>query len=284
MEDQSVIQGNIELFNEAALRAGKVGSSNNIGFHLIAPSDHDFYIFSEFPFDLLYSRTMSTRPTSDHLLRQLQTNSMFSGLDEKTLRILAQDAIWREYSAGEVVVLEGEALTGLLYLQSGWIKAVKISPGGREQILRFLEPGETFNEVGIFADQPNPATAIALEHAGVWLIRRETVMRLLQENPTFSKYVIARMAERLLYLVSLVTDLSLRPITGRLARLLLEEATDDLLHRPRWYTQAELAARLGTVPDVVQRALRNLEKEGHIEVERSVIRILDRNALEEIAA
>ena len=227
---------------------------------------------------------MSTRPTSDHLLRQLQTNSLFAGLDGKTLRTLAQDAFWREYSTGEVVVLEGEALPGLLYLQSGWIKVVKVSPGGREQILRFLEPGETFNELGVFADQPNPATAIALEKAGVWLIRHETVMRLLQENPAFSQFVIAKMAERLLYLVSLVTDLSLRPITGRLARLLLEESTDDMLDRPRWYTQAELAARLGTVPDVVQRALRNLEKDGNIEVERRVIRILDRAALEEIAA
>jgi CRP/FNR family transcriptional regulator len=158
---------------------------------------------------------------------------MFAGLDEKTLRTLAQDAFWREYNAGEVVVLEGEALPGLLYLQSGWIKVVKVSPAGREQVLRFLEPGETFNEVGLFADQPNPATAIALEQSGVWLIRRETVMHLLQKNPSFSQYVIAKMAKRLLYLVSLVTDLSLRPITGRLARLLLEEATDDLLQRPR---------------------------------------------------
>ena len=92
------------------------------------------------------------------------------------------------------------------------------------------------------------------------------------------------MAGRLLHLVSLVTDLSLRPITGRLARLLLEEAPDNLLLRPRWYTQAELAARLGTVPDVVQRALRNLEKDGLIEVKRREIRIVDRDALEEIAA
>lgn len=226
---------------------------------------------------------MSTRLTPDHLLKQLQTNSLFAGLDEKTLRALAQDAHWREYSAGEVVVLEGEGLPGLLYLQSGWIKVVKVSPGGREQILRFLEPGETFNEVGVFADQPNPATAIALEQAGVWLIRRDTIMDLLQENPAFSQFVIAKMAGRLLHLVSLVTDLSLRPITGRLARLLLEEAVDDLLLRPRWYTQAELAARLGTVPDVVQRALRNLEKDGLIEVKRREIRIVDRDALTKIA-
>ena len=227
---------------------------------------------------------MSTLPTSDHLLQQLQTNSMFAGLDEGTLRALAQNAHWREYSAGEVIVLEGEGLPGLLYLQSGWIKVVKVSPGGREQVLRFLEPGETFNEVGVFADQPNPATAIALEQAGVWLIRRETVMGLVQENPAFAQFVIAKMADRLLHLVALVTDLSLRPITGRLARLLLQEAAGDLLYRPRWYTQAELAARLGSVPDVVQRALRNLEKDGLIAVNRSEIRILDRDALKEIAA
>ncbi len=227
---------------------------------------------------------MSMRINAKPLIEQLQSNSLFAGLDEQTLQVMARDASWREYSAGEVIVLEGDALHGLLYLQSGWVKVVKISPGGREQVLRFLEPGETFNEVGVFAEQPNPATAIALEKAGIWLIRRETIMRLLQENPAFAQFVIAKMAGRLLYLVALVTDLSLRPITGRLARLLLEEATGDLLHRPRWYTQAELAARLGTVPDVVQRALRSLENEGHIEVTRRKIRLVDRAALEEIAA
>jgi DNA-binding GntR family transcriptional regulator len=68
-----------------------------------------------------------------------------------------------------------------------------------------------------------------------------------------------------------------------LAQLLLEEATDDILSRPRWYTQAELAARLGTVPDVVQRALRSLENDGLIAMEKQQIRILDRPALVEIA-
>ncbi|MCB0016174.1 MAG: Crp/Fnr family transcriptional regulator [Anaerolineales bacterium] len=153
----------------------------------------------------------------------------------------------------------------------------------REQILRFLEPGETFNEIGVFADQANPATAIALEPAGIWLIRREALLDLLQERPDFGQHVLTKMADRMLYLVSLVTDLSLRPVTGRLARLVLENTTDDILHRPRWFTQAELAARLGTVPDVIQRSLRNLEKDGHIVVERHQIRILDREALLAIA-
>ena len=225
---------------------------------------------------------MRNRPTTDSLIQQLKNNTIFSALDSRTLQRLVQDAIWREYGVGEVVVLEGEALSGLYFLQSGWLKIVKISPSGREQVLRFFKAGNTFNEVSVFTKAPNPATAIVLEPAGVWLIRQESVMRLLREEPNFAENIIAKMAERLLYLVSLVTDLSLRPVTARLARLILADAEDDVLHRPRWFTQAELAARLGTVPDVVQRGLRSLEKDGMIQVERQRIHILDRERLLEM--
>ncbi len=225
---------------------------------------------------------MSNRPTIESLIQQLQNNSIFSDLDAATLQRLAADAVWREYAVGEIIVLEGEALTGLYYLHSGWLKIVKVSPGGREQVLRFFEAGNTFNEVSVFTKAPNPATAIALESASVWRIPRESVMRLLREQPGFAENIIAKMAERLLHLVSLVTDISLRPVTARLARLIVDGANGDVFHRPRWFTQAELAARLGTVPDVVQRGLRNLEKEGVIKVQRHRIHILDRKALSEM--
>ncbi|MCA9969643.1 MAG: Crp/Fnr family transcriptional regulator, partial [Anaerolineales bacterium] len=124
-----------------------------------------------------------------------------------------------------------------------------------------------------------PATAVALEPAGVWLIPRDAVWALIDAEPRLARYLIAQLAGRLLHLVDLVADLSLRSVRQRLARLLLEAADGDALHRPRWYTQAELAARLGTVPDVVQRALRSLENDGLIRVDRQQIDILDREKL-----
>jgi CRP-like cAMP-binding protein len=222
---------------------------------------------------------MAPAPAPAEIIAQLNRIPLLAGLDQASLHELARSARWREYDAGEVVALEGEAQPGLYFLQSGWLKVVKISAAGREQILRFLEPGETFNEISAFTNQPNPATAIALEAAGVWLIPRAALRRLLREQPDFAEHIIAKMAERMGYLVALVSDLSLRPVSGRLARLLLEGAVDHVLERPRWYTQAELAARLGTVPDVVQRALREMENEGLIAVERQRIRILDPAAL-----
>lgn len=227
---------------------------------------------------------MLAAPLSDALLARLRDMPFFDGLDDVTLAQLARAARHREYQAGEVIVLEGEAQPGLYFLDSGYVKVVKSAPSGREQTLRVLEPGDTFNEIGVFSRKPNPATAIALEPSDVWLIPREVLTGLLRQRPDFAQSVIERMAERMLFLVSLVSDLSLRPVTGRLARLLLETAAGDVVQRPRWFTQAELAARLGTVPDVIQRSLRTLEADGLIAVDRAQIRILDRPGLEELAA
>ncbi len=226
---------------------------------------------------------MISRPNPEQLIQHLQTNSFFTKLDSLTLRNLAEGALWREYAAGEAIFWEGEDATGLFYLHSGWIKVIKTAPNGREQVLRFLESGDMFNEVGAFSSQPNPATAVALEPVGIWLLKREAITQLLQQRPDFAQHVIENMAERVQHLVTLVADLSLRSFIGRLARRLLEDADGGTLHRPQWYTQTELAARLGTVPDVIQRAQGTLESDSIIDVQRHLIRIQDRPALTQIA-
>lgn len=222
--------------------------------------------------------------TTHQIARRLRDVSLLKALDDTTMTLLARETHSREYAAGEVIVLEGEAQPGLYFLAHGYVKVVKFSAAGREQTLRVIEAGDTFNEVSVFTSTPNPATAIALEPSTVWLIPRLSLSRLMRERPEFAQSIIEQMAERMLFLVSLVTDLSLRPVTGRLARLLLESATDDEVLRPRWFTQAELAGRLGTVPDVVQRSLRGLEADGLIAVDRQRILILNRPALKQLAA
>jgi CRP/FNR family transcriptional regulator len=98
-------------------------------------------------------------------------------------------------------------------------------------------------------------------------------------DPALALPVLDFMATRISELVQLVADLSLHTVTARLARLLLEQAQDDLIQRRSWATQAEMAARLGTVPDVLSRALRTLVEAGLIQVQRHQIQILDRQGL-----
>ncbi|CAG0997253.1 partial CRP-like cAMP-activated global transcriptional regulator, partial [Anaerolineae bacterium] len=160
----------------------------------------------------------------------------------------------------------------------GWLKSVKMSPKGREQILRLVGAGEAFNEIGVLLGSSNLVTVVALERSVVWVIRCEMFLQLLDEYPPLARIITQNLAKRVLNLLSLVEDLSLRPVEARLARLLLEQSANKV-QRPRWATQAEMASRLGTVPDVLNRALRSLVEQELIAVERHQIKILDRKGL-----
>lgn len=114
-------------------------------------------------------------------------------------------------------------------------------------------------------------------------MRRETVLRLLDTHPQFARLVIQDLAGRVVHLIALVEDLSLRSVEARLARLLLEKASGDRVQRKRWATQTEIASRLGTVPDVVSRTLRRLAERGLIQISRQEIILVDRAGLEAAA-
>jgi CRP-like cAMP-binding protein len=216
-----------------------------------------------------------------NLLERLQQSPFFEPLSKGSLNALVAAARRASYLAASLVFQEGETSQGLFWLESGALKAVKYSTQGREQIIHLVKPGQTFNEVGAFTTLPNPATVVALEASEVWHIPGSRIRAQIQADPAFAQQVIDVLSQRLRRSVDLIEDLSLRPVISRLARLLLDEAEDGVLFRPGWYTQTELAARLGTVTDVLQRALRKLEGQGSIAVERQAIKILDSAGLED---
>lgn len=217
------------------------------------------------------------------VMRLLAAAPFFQGLDRSTLDRVAQMAVGRLYQPDQMVILEGEPSIGLFIIQWGRLKASKMALDGREQILELLGAGDLFNAVSVFANQPHPATVTALESSRIWMIPQEAMLQLLETNPRLARGVIQTLAGRVLHLVALVEDLSLRSVEARLARLLLEKSVDGVIARRRWATQTEIAARLGTVPDVISRSLHKLANQGLIQMDRRTIRILDRPKLMALA-
>lgn len=203
----------------------------------------------------------------------------FANLDADLAEVISRQMQYRQYAAGQIVFLEGEEDVALYIVDTGWLKAVKTSPDGREQVLHFIGSGDIFNAIGVFVADSNPATVIALEASSVWVIEQKNVLDLFDQHPELGRFVIRELAGRVQQLIQIVEDLSLRSIEARLARYLVEQSDQALLARPRWATQAEIASRLGTVPDVLNRALRSLVRENLIRVERHQIQILDQAGL-----
>src|SRR5512138_2553125 len=215
------------------------------------------------------------------LLKRLHTFEFLRGLDDKTLATVAESARWKVFPPNTVVFWEGDVESCLFFLQYGSLKVLKASPDGREQVLRFIQAGEIFNEIGVLAKKPNPATALALEESGIWLIPRHALEEVVLAHPHVAMQIIENMADKIINLVTLAADLSLKTVEARFAKLLLEQAEGDMIERRRWTNQTELAARLGTVPDVLSRVIRELTRAGLIEIDKQCIRILDRAGLAE---
>ena len=183
-------------------------------------------------------------------------------------------------SKNEVLLWEGEPGNALYIVSTGRVKIFRTSAEGKEQVLRIMHPGDSFNEVPVFDGGTNPASAMAMDDSIVYGIRREEIQRILQNYPQVSVNIIRMLSRRLRELISLVEDLSFRHVTARLAKILLENAVEAGRESPdRRLTQQQMAAMVGTAREMVGRSLKTLEATGAIRVERQKIVIVNREIL-----
>jgi CRP/FNR family transcriptional regulator len=214
-------------------------------------------------------------------LRQIP---FFADLPEQTLLSLAPGASLRRYSAGEVICWHGDECAGMYSLVRGRVKLFKLSPKGRELVIRVLGAGTIFNEVPVFDKGPNVVSIAALEDSDICLVEKDVILGAIRTSPELAEQVMLTLSGNLRVLVSQLEELSFYQVTNRLARLISQLSEEQLAGtKGNRLTQDLMAARLGTVREVVARSLRELEESGAIHVRRGKIEIVDRPLLEEWA-
>lgn len=232
---------------------------------------------------------MTIPPLEKHarLKDTLSQLSLFTTLSAETQLAFLTAASLQHFEAGQVIYIEGEPANYVYILEHGWIKSTRMTREGREQGLLFLQPVEIFGDIAVFTNRIYPGTVIALEKVDVWMVSAERMLSLVKDHPDLALAVIRKLSERVLHYVGLVEDLSLRSVEARLAHTLLRYAVlqDGALVVPRrdWTTFDEMSVRLGTVRDVLSRAMKTLEAEGLLRVEKHVICLMDPKGLAERA-
>lgn len=221
-----------------------------------------------------YNTAMETREA------MLQRVSFCAGLPAATLAALARIAVPFERAAGSIIHIEGEPAEAMYIVVQGRVKISRLSQQGREQVLNIIGPGDHFNTVPIFDDGPCPANAEALAAVTLLALPRAGLLDVAEQHPALALALLREFTGRLRHLVNLVDELSLHTVQGRLAGLLLaqaEAAERGEVAAP--LTQAEMAARLGTVREMVARTLKSFEALGLIGLERGTITIRNRARL-----
>lgn len=210
---------------------------------------------------------------------------LFLGLPRSAITQLAAHAVYRRYLRREVLYLAGGTPAGLLLILDGRVRVVR-GRGDRQHLVHEEGPSGTLGEIPVFGGGTYPATAVAAEPTRCILLLTETLRATARAHPELALRFLERLGERTRHLVDRVDQLANQDVNGRLAHLLLRRQRTAgrgvafLLAR----TQMEAAEELGTVREVLVRALRQLRQSGVIEsVGRGCYRVLDPDRLRLIA-
>lgn len=214
----------------------------------------------------------------------LRGTQLFGNAPPEALKPLAECAAEHRLHAGEILFLSGDTARGLYVAVSGAMRAFRESDEGREQTIHVERAGATFAEVPVFDDGPYPSTVVAEEESVVLFLKKQDVRHFLLQNPEAALSALGLLAGRLRKVTLLLEQLSLQDVAQRLAAMLIEEASRrgeirDGTSFSLPDSHQKIAARLGSVREVITRILHRFVKERLIEIRGHRIIVLNASGL-----
>jgi len=225
--------------------------------------------------------------TAEELLR---TTPIFSRLNPADRAAVAAVATVRHYPKGETIFEQESPSDALYAIISGRVKILLMMPSGKDLIMQVFGPGDPLRAVALYMDRPFPATASALEDTTCVVIPRATFFMLLETNPSLVRGLLLGLTTRLVELTNRLAELSGGRIEGRFARLFLKLAREmgkpdrGGTFVPLALSRQELADMTGTTIETCIRIMSRWGKEDIVRTDKDGFVVLDRPALERLAA
>lgn len=217
------------------------------------------------------------------LAHSLRACELFAGLPAADLEAIATFSILKPLPKGTHLFREGETSEGFYVVQRGAVSVHRVSPAGKEQVIRVFRAGDSFAEATLATGTGYPADARAVEASTVVLIPRTPMLTLLAHRPDLALRMLGAMSQHLRVLVGLVDDLTLKDVETRFLNWLLKRCGRDARGAASVElasTKRVLAAELGTSSETLSRTFAKLREEGLLDVRGATVQIHDVIALE----
>lgn len=199
---------------------------------------------------------------------------LFSMLTESQAVSVADAVVKRRFKRGEVIVEQGKKTNALFILLNGRARVVTADSRGREVILATLQPGDHIGEMSLIDNEPHSATVRAEVQTDVLMLGRVEFARCLPENSSMAYAVMRGLVQRLRHADRKIESLALMDVYGRVARALLEFATDtsdvegEMLIREK-ISRQDIAKMVGASREMVSRVMKDLEERGFIQTQEN---------------
>lgn len=174
----------------------------------------------------------------------------------------------------DILFMQGDEGKYIYYLLSGLIKLYRVNEDGREVVIKFIQPGETFAE-GIIGGN-YPVCAIALEKSELLAIEMTSLKKEIFSDHKLIEEIFSNYNREINYLVSLIDNLALTGSRERFKKYLVElskRKKNRTISLP--VPKCELALLLGSTPENLSRIMKKLADDGEISVRGKYITIID---------
>ena len=190
-----------------------------------------------------------------------------------------------QLSENSILFEQNSPLTDIYLLISGGIKLQRLAPSGDEKVIEIIRPGQTFAEAVLFlGGSKYPVSAVSVSPSVVVAINAETYLSLLHTSSSLCKNLLGNLSQRLHWMVNEVDRLTLHNATFRVVDYLLShisEGNDERvvsLGAPKHV----IASRLSIKPETLSRTLKDLSKQGLINLDGQQIELVDIGKLRQL--
>ncbi|WP_433265709.1 Crp/Fnr family transcriptional regulator [Micromonospora vinacea] len=192
----------------------------------------------------------------------------------------------RRYRTGDILLKQGMATRETLLLLNGFVK-VSVENGSEPVLLAIRAAGDPVGDLAAMSGQPRSATVTACTPITARFILPQTLQALLHKRPHVAQLLSSLVVDQLAMANRRRVEMATRPVLDRLIGVLLdliaicgEQQRDGSAVLPNWFSQAELAALVGTSSvDTIQRSLRSLREQELIENGYRRIKVIDPDGL-----
>jgi CRP/FNR family cyclic AMP-dependent transcriptional regulator len=200
------------------------------------------------------------------------------------LETAAKGRIISTHRKKEIIFAQGDLADAVIYIKKGNVKVCVISKEGKEAVVAILGPDEFLGEGCLIGQPKRLATAMAMTECVTMRVEKTEIMRVLQDEPAFSKMFLSHVLARSARVEEDLVDQLFNSTEKRLARVLLLMANFGKEGRPEPITakisQETLAEMIGTTRSRVSHFMNKFRQlgfigyNGHIEVHSSLLSVV----------
>lgn len=134
---------------------------------------------------------------TDETIQQLKKTFLFNGLPDDVLGTLSNRIIHHQLPKDKTLFRKGDAGDSLFMIGEGWVKIVTDDALGSQLTLNQCGPGEAIGEMSLFDQAPRSAGVVALSDVTLLELKRDALLKLLDQRPDVALLVIRGISSRL---------------------------------------------------------------------------------------